>query len=281
MSSEETLPSDFDVFAHATTVHNVLLVDVQPTPEGKEQWLVFYEGKQHQLLSPSPWNEQFSRRDVGKFGYVELATNPVETVQEGARYFRAYVDQSLRRVPELDSSQRTAGCEPALVPSQQCVVGWRCDTQPNGFRAPVGLIPGEHGFFVPDTTVEVTLRVPPEFVRECRRYQMTPSQLLRSFVGDLAGIQNFVRNPRADGYGSNGSDERDFAEQWVQRAYGHLAIDIEDLESREIEDEEKQWQADDFAALLDDFEHHGGKREDLIATVTALVEKQAAGSKEV
>ncbi|WP_223936960.1 hypothetical protein, partial [Aeromonas caviae] len=38
---------------------------------------------------------------------------------------------------------------------------------------------------VPDETVAVTLRVPPEFVRECRRVQMTPQELLRSFAGVL------------------------------------------------------------------------------------------------
>ena len=141
--------------------------------------------------------------------------------------------------------------------------------------APADLFPGEAGRFVPDETVAVTLRVPPEFVRECRRVQMTPQELLRSFAGDLAGIQNFVACPRADGYGSNGSDEREYADAWLHRAHAMNAIDLDEQDAREAEAEEKQFQRDDFAALLDDFESYGGKADDLFAAVQALVDKQA------
>ncbi|WP_223930214.1 hypothetical protein, partial [Aeromonas caviae] len=83
----------------------------------------------------------------------------------GACYFRDYIDQSLQRVPELDSHDRATSDDGRALE----VIGWRCDARPHGFRAPVGIIPGEAGRFVPDETVAVTLRVPPEFVRECRR----------------------------------------------------------------------------------------------------------------
>ena len=129
--------------------------------------------------------------------------------------------------------------------------------------------------WVPMDADGVTLRVPPEFVRECRRVQMTPQELLRSFAGDLAGIQNFVACPRADGYGSNGSDEREYADAWLHRAHTMSAIDLDEQDAREAEAEEKQFQRDDFAALLDDFDIYGGKADDLFAAVQVLVDKQA------
>lgn len=95
------------------------------------------------------------------------------------------------------------------------------------------------------------------------------------FVGDLAGIQNFVVKPRADGYGSNGSDEREYAGAWLDRAHGMNAIDLDEQHEREAEAKEKQFQRDDFAALLDDFESYGGKADDLFAATQALVDKQA------
>lgn len=263
----------FDVFAalaqpgSSITFHNVRLVDIQPAEDGHELLTIDHAGTTRELRGGGRWSEEFSPRNVGRFGYVVSARSFGGEGPAGACYFRDYLDQSLRRVPELDL--------PVRALSALDVVGWCCDARPDGFRAPVGLIPGECGRFVPDETVAVTLRVPPEFVRECGRVQMTPEELLRSFVGDLAGINNFVACPRADGYDSNGSDEREYADAWLQRAHGMAAIDMDELEARKAEEEEKQWQRDDFAALLDDFEHHGGKADELIAAVQAMVDKQS------
>lgn len=260
----------FDTFAALAqpgadiTVHNVQLIDVRQAESGHELLTIEHAGETRELVGGGQWNQQYSRRNVGKFGCVVSA-------QFGACYFRDYIDQSLRRVPELDSNDRAASDSGRAAE----VVGWCCDARPLGFRAPVGIIPGEAGRFVPDETVAVVLRVPPEFVRECRRVQKTPQELLRSFVGDLAGIQNFVVEPRADGYGSNGSDEREYAGAWLDRAHGMNAIDLDEQHEREAEAEEKQFQRDDFAALLDDFESYGGKADDLFAATQALVDKQA------
>jgi len=267
----------FDVFVAlaqpgaSVTVHNVRLIDVQPAEGGHELLTIEHAGTRRELIGDGPWNQEHSRSNVGRFGYIVPAQPFGRELPAGACHFRHYIDQSLQRVPELDSHDRgTRDDGPALD-----VIGWRCDARPNGFRAPVGIIPGEAGRFVPDETVAVTLRVPPEFVRECRRVQMTPQELLRSFAGDLAGIQNFVACPRADGYGSNGSDEREYAGAWLHRAHAVSAIDLDEQEARQAEAEEKQLQRDDFAALLDDFESYGGKADDLFATVQALVVKQA------
>ena len=47
--------------------------------------------------------------------------------------------------------------------------------------------------------------------------RVTPEIVLRGFIADLTGIMNFVSSPRADGYSSNGSDERDMARAYYER----------------------------------------------------------------
>ncbi|HDR9133231.1 hypothetical protein KDX16_30960 [Burkholderia vietnamiensis] len=250
-------------------IHNVQLLDVRPGEDGRERFVVEHQGTKHELTGGS-WNETFSRRDVGRFGYVLPATARLSEHREGVCYFRPYLDQSLRRVPEFDAST-AAEDQGGRAPE---VVGWVCDSVPGGFRAPVGIVPGENGRFVPDETIPITVRVPPEFVRECKRVQMSPEELLRSFVGDLAGIQNFTSSPRADRYGSNGSDERDYAEQWLDRAHGMNAIDLDDLEAREQESKDKQFEREDFLAFLDDFQGQGGTADDLFRMVQEIVDRQ-------
>lgn len=127
----------------------------------------------------------------------------------GACYFRVYLDQSLRRIPELDNLQGRRDPDGRVLGT----VGWWRESKPDGFLAPVGLIPGEHGSFIWDETIAVTIRVPPEFVRECRAVQRSPEEVLKGFVADLAGISNYVSHPRSDRFCNNGSDERMFAEQ--------------------------------------------------------------------
>lgn len=63
----------------------------------------------------------------------------------------------------------------------------------------------------------VTIELPPEFIRLCERDQVKPQVVLRGFIADLCGIMNWVNNPRADGYSSNGSDERRMAEEYYER----------------------------------------------------------------
>ncbi|MGY4831850.1 hypothetical protein ACVNIS_24970 (plasmid) [Sphaerotilaceae bacterium SBD11-9] len=251
------------------TIHNVLLVDVQPGEGGFAKLSVEYNEEFYEVQSGGRWDEKWSRQDIERHGYlVPARPHAGADIPQGACYFRAYTDPSLRRVPELDGAL-----------GGQAWVGWRCDAKPGGFTAPAGLIPGENGRFVPDETVEVTLRVPPEFVRQCRRVQRTPLELLRGFVGDAAGIQNYVSNPRADGYGSNGSDERDMAEAWINRAYGMDAIDVFAAEERDHEEACRQDDRDDIASLLDDFVANGGEAADLIKAVQKLVDQQGEGVK--
>jgi hypothetical protein len=64
---------------------------------------------------------------------------------------------------------------------------------------------------------KITLQLPPEFLALCRRDKATPEAVLRGFIADLCEIRNYVANPRADGYSSNGSDERLLANEYYNR----------------------------------------------------------------
>ena len=63
----------------------------------------------------------------------------------------------------------------------------------------------------------VTLELPAEFIELCDADGITPETVLRGFIADLAGIINWASAPRADGYSSNGSDERNMAQAYYER----------------------------------------------------------------
>ncbi|MCG7877237.1 MAG: hypothetical protein N0C90_13015 [Candidatus Thiodiazotropha endolucinida] len=68
---------------------------------------------------------------------------------------------------------------------------------------------------------KVTIELPDEFVDLCKDDETSAEDVLRGFIADLCGIMNYANNPRADGYSSNGSDERMMARDYYDRAgYG-------------------------------------------------------------
>lgn len=67
---------------------------------------------------------------------------------------------------------------------------------------------------------KLTLELPPEFIELCDRDGVTPETVLRGFIADLSEIMNWQSNP-ADGYSSNGSDERRMAGEYYERV-GYL-----------------------------------------------------------
>lgn len=197
---------------------------------------------------------QYLERNVGKIGRLQRpGTAAGATVN-----FQPYPDQSLRRAPQFDvytSSEPTH--------RNNAVIGWTCVAR-GAFLAPRGLIPGVDGAFVPDNSILVTIPIPQEFVGECNGVGLSPEDVLRGFIADLAEISNFVhKNPRADGYNSNGSDERMMANEYFDRAYDHLREDAERLqEDREraaelTENEEgafddMRWIADTYGIPAED-----------------------------
>lgn len=73
--------------------------------------------------------------------------------------------------------------------------------------------------------MRVNIKLPRELVELCKRDKVEPETVLRGFIADLCGIQNWVypdpsqgRFPRPrDGYNSNGSDERMLAREYYER----------------------------------------------------------------
>ncbi len=61
------------------------------------------------------------------------------------------------------------------------------------------------------------LELPKEFVDLCCKDGTLPVTVLKGFIADLCQIQNWANNPRKDGYGSNGSDEREMARAYYER----------------------------------------------------------------
>lgn len=259
---------------HSVSIHNVTLVGGQLSEDGATpQLIVEYQGKQHVLRATRSANEG----DIGKVGYVLPSKFP-SAAEHGTMIFRAYQDQSLRRVYELD----TTNDEHQMVPLNHgkwphhrahMTCGWRCDSRPTGFLAPAGLVPGAKGEFVPDETEVVSVRIPPEFEWEARRHQMKPAELLESFIGDLAGIQNYGSRPRADRFGSNGSDERMLADHWLERAHGMRAIDPDQLNQQTEEAEEWDAQLDEWSDLLGEYVDRGGDPRQLLEAVDGVLTK--------
>ena len=67
----------------------------------------------------------------------------------------------------------------------------------------------------PGRTIQLAL--PPEFVALCERDATTPETVLRGFIADLCELVSYAVHPRADGYCTNGSDERLYARQYYER----------------------------------------------------------------
>lgn len=73
--------------------------------------------------------------------------------------------------------------------------------------------------------MRMNLDLPEEFIKLCKVDNVKPETVLRGFIADLCGIQNWVypdpsqgRFPRPkDGYQSNGSDERLMAREYYER----------------------------------------------------------------
>ena len=69
---------------------------------------------------------------------------------------------------------------------------------------------------------KIPLELPAEFIALCEEDQIDPQTVLRGFIADLCAIMNWVSDPRADGYSSHGSDERELARayyEWVGYPY--------------------------------------------------------------
>lgn len=114
--------------------------------------------------------------------------------------FDAYSDQSLRRAFDLDDYEYLDNNH-----NLNCI-GWRNEKNPDGFLAPRGIIPGESGRFVSDSTEKYQLAVPFEFIELATRMKTDPVTLLKQFIADACHLQSSPELPRADGFSSRGNE---------------------------------------------------------------------------
>lgn len=69
---------------------------------------------------------------------------------------------------------------------------------------------------------KMTITFPVEFLELCNSDRTEPEIVLRGFIADLCGLISWASSPRADGYSSNGSDEREYAKAYYERVgYSH------------------------------------------------------------
>ena len=72
-----------------------------------------------------------------------------------------------------------------------------------------------------DPESQLLLDLPHEFLTLCRDHKIKPATVLRGFIADLCGLVSYAIDPRKDGYSSNGSDERLYAQRYYARCgYG-------------------------------------------------------------
>lgn len=126
--------------------------------------------------------------------------------------FIPYPDQRLRRAPEDDLLDNP------FARLWGWTIGETADTQ-RRFRVKAGIIPGQDGRVIEDETQPVEIEVPPEFYELCEEYGVTVDLVLRGFIADVCSLSNSTALPREDSYSSNGSDERDMAADYFNRAY--------------------------------------------------------------
>lgn len=252
-------------------IHNVLLLNVEnrtDQPDGCMVLVVEHDGQRQELRGHDIFHYDRLKQTgqlVGQVGYLKPRYTIINEIPTITFHFYDYMDQSLRRVPELDLDHMPYNSDGR----KENVVGWTCEMIPNGFLAPIGVIPGNAGGFMSDDTEAVTIRVPKDFFRVCRRYKSTPKDVLSGFIADIINAQNYLTYPRADGYQSHGSDEREYANSWLLRAYGHDEVDLEAIEE---EESNKEWLRDELLSMFDDHLDNDGNGYDFVSQVRDMVD---------
>lgn len=127
--------------------------------------------------------------------------------------FDPYPDQTLRRAPELDVFEY----QPEGY-NVNCI-GWRCETNPAGFLAPRGIIPGVQGHFISDSTESFAVDVPYEFTDLCTRLHRNPVAVLRDFIANASKLHHTNALPRGDGFASHGHEAEALLARYLELVY--------------------------------------------------------------
>ena len=249
-------------------IHNAELIGISEDPT---RMIIRVDGADAEI--PANGNASHLQSQVGKFGSIAGKRE-----SDGYSYsyvFHAYLDQTLRRAPELDT-------QPA--DGRAVEWGWTCAALPNGMLAPLGFVPGIDGKWIRDETSLVDVPVPPEFVRLCEEIGTEPVEVLRGFIADLCDIRNDAAQPRADGFSSNGSDERDMADTYFERAYSWRrevqAPILAEAERNAEENQRRENALEQIDLALDDYLLAGGSYEDFVASIALLRPADGQGQDE-
>jgi hypothetical protein len=211
----------------------------------------------------NPGALSFAQDQVGKIGGLEPRSDHQLQQLAGGYVFVPYLDQSLKRVYEMDR------CKKGVVTH-----AWTCDRWPGGFLVAPGLVPGTDGAWLPRNSQMSEVEIPSEFSELCNEVGLEPVDVLRGFIADLCNLQNMESNPREDGFSSNGSDERDMAESYFERTYGVFREErsrfLQVQEARQALDEERDERIEQLELAMEDFLDAGGDFSGFIAAVAAL-----------
>lgn len=159
-------------------------------------------GWQGRTLPRPATNRTQQPEHIGQIGLLV-----VNDVSGEAGFFQPYLEQRLRREMQYDLDD---------------IWAWRLEDKEDIIFVKSSLIPGIDGQVIIDETTPLLLAIPPEFTTLCAKFQTDAEQVLRGFIADACGLQNHFKEPREDGYSSNGSDERTQAYDYLERAYGIL-----------------------------------------------------------
>lgn len=199
-----------------TQYFDARLLEVSATGE----LVIAYQGSTLRLSGYPRSDGKPDEYTAQKIGQIGVATFVAKTEHSPEFYrFEPYGDQTLRRAFELDVFERPNRPGIGLDGVNVETIGWRNETEPDGFLAPRGIVPGSNGF-IADETTNITIGIPPEFYDLCAEVKRQPEEVLRGFIADAADLNSYLNCPRADGYSSNGSDERMMARDYFERAYG-------------------------------------------------------------
>lgn len=157
---------------------------------------------QGQRLQRPASNLTQQQERVGQIGLLV-----VNEVSGETGFFQPYLEQRLRRAMQYDLADMWA---------------WRLEGKEGIILVKSSVIPGIDGRVIIDETTPLLLAIPPEFTALCAEFKSDVEQVLRGFIADACGLQNHFKEPREDGYSSNGSDERTQAYDYLDRAYGIL-----------------------------------------------------------
>lgn len=110
---------------------------------------------------------------------------------------------------------------------------------------------------------KLELTLPPKFLEHCARYFVSPEAVIRGFIGDLCGLDS--NSPNHEKCWTNGSDERDLAEQYFNRCCYEFNIEpgLKDLKEKafektveklkeELADEEQGLIQEDVESLIEE-----------------------------